>query len=159
MKKIDMFFDRVFHCLTALAFGAVSFCTLVQIITRYTPGISAPWTDELSRLFFMYTVMLGAPMAIKYAEYAVIDVVTSRIHGVLSNLLHIVIHGLIVVFCVVGFKQGLLLLKLGLKTVSSALQISMVYFYMVPVGIFLLTLIYCVIKIIGELVKIGKGEK
>ena len=42
MKKITDILDKIFHYLTALSFGLVSICVLVQVITRYTPGISAP---------------------------------------------------------------------------------------------------------------------
>ena len=49
MKKITDILDKIFHYLTALSFGLVSICVLVQVITRYTPGISAPWTDEMTR--------------------------------------------------------------------------------------------------------------
>lgn len=159
MNKIDMLFDKIFHCLTAVSFGAVSVCALVQVVTRYTPGISAPWTDEMTRLFFMYTVMFGAPMAIKYSEYAVIDVITANIHGFLHHALQIVIHLLIAVFCIVGTKQALLLYKTGLRTVSASLQLPMNIFYAAPVGIFLLTAVYCVIRAVQEIIKIGKGEK
>ena len=107
----------------------------------------------------MYTIMFGSPMAIKYAEYAVIDVITSRIHGVSSSLLHILIHGLIALFCFVGVKQALVLYKTGFRTVSASLQISMSIFYAVPVGIFSLTAIYCVVKILQEIMNLGKGEK
>lgn len=159
MKKIDMLFDKIFHYLTAISFGAVSVCALVQVVTRYTPGISAPWTDEMTRLFFMYTIMFGAPMAIKYSEYAVIDVITSNIHGIPSHALQIVIHLLIAGFCVVGTKQALLLYKTGLRTVSASLQLPMNIFYAAPVGIFMLTAIYCIVKAVQEGIKIGKGEK
>lgn len=159
MKKIDMFFDKIFHYLTAISFGLVSICTLIQVIARYTPSFSAPWTDEMTRLFFMYTIMFGSPMAIKYAEYAVIDVITSRIHGGSSSLLHILIHGLIALFCFVGVKQALVLYKTGFRTISASLQISMSIFYAVPVGIFSLTAIYCVVKILQEIMNLGKGEK
>ena len=89
MKKITDMLDKIFHYLTALSFGLVSICVLVQVITRYTPGISAPWTDEMTRLFFMYTIMFGAPMAIKYSEYAVIDIVTNNMHGPFRHIINI----------------------------------------------------------------------
>ena len=159
MKIMDGFFDKIFHCLTAISFGLVSACTLVQIVARYTPGFSAPWTDELTRLFFMYTNMFGSPMAIKYAEYAVIDVVTGRIQGTPSRILHILIHALIAVFCGTGAKQALVLFQTGTRTVSASLRISMTVFYLVPVGIFVLTLVYCVAGMIQELLTIGRGKK
>ena len=46
----------------------------------------------------------------------------------------------------------------GTRTVSASLRISMTVFYLVPVGIFVLTLVYCVADMIRELF-IGRGKK
>lgn len=158
MKKITNIFDKIFHYLTAISFGLVSICVLVQVITRYTPGISAPWTDEMTRLFFMYTVMFGAPMAIKYNEYAVIDIVTNNMHGKLRNIISILDYIFISIVGVVGTRQAFIFWKTGLRTVSTSLRINMGIFYLVPVGIFALTSIYCISGIIMEIVSMGKGE-
>ena len=136
MKKITDILDKIFHYLTALSFGLVSICVLVQVITRYTPGISAPWTDEMTRLFFMYTIMFGAPMAISILDYILICIVG-----------------------VVGTRQAFIFWKTGLRTVSTSLRINMGVFYLVPVGIFALTSIYCAAGIISEIVTMGKGEE
>ena len=159
MKKITDILDKIFHYLTALSFGLVSICVLVQVITRYTPGISAPWTDEMTRLFFMYTIMFGAPMAIKYKEYAVIDIVTNSIHGKPRHIISILDYILICIVGVVGTRQGFIFWKTGLRTVSTSLRINMGVFYLVPVGIFALTSIYCAAGIISEIVTMGKGEE
>lgn len=111
MKKITDILDKIFHYLTALSFGLVSICVLVQVITRYTPGISAPWTDEMTRLFFMYTIMFGAPMAIKYKEYAVIDIVTNSIHGKPRHIISILDYILICIVGGCGYKAGLYILE------------------------------------------------
>lgn len=158
MKKITNIFDKIFHYLTAISFGLVSICVLVQVITRYTPGISAPWTDEMTRLFFMYTVMFGAPMAIKYNEYAVIDIVTNNMHGKLRNIISILDYIFISIVGVVGTRQAFIFWKTGLRTVSTSLRINMGIFYLVPVGIFVLTSIYCISGIIMEIVSMRKGE-
>ena len=113
MKKITDILDKIFHYLTALSFGLVSICVLVQVITRYTPGISAPWTDEMTRLFFMYTIMFGAPMAIKYKEYAVIDIVTNSIHGKPRHIISILDYILICIVGVVGTRQAFIFWKTG----------------------------------------------
>ena len=159
MKKITDILDKIFHYLTALSFGLVSICVLVQVITRYTPGISAPWTDEMTRLFFMYTIMFGAPMAIKYSEYAVIDIVTNNMHGPFRHIINILDYVFICVVGVAGTKQAHIFWKTGLRTVSTSLRINMGIFYLVPVGIFALTSVYCVSGIIREILEMGKGEE
>ena len=159
MKKITDILDKIFHYLTALSFGLVSICVLVQVITRYTPGISAPWTDEMTRLFFMYTIMFGAPMAIKYSEYAVIDIVTNNMHGPFRHIINILDYVFICVVGVAGTKQAHIFWKTGLRTVSTSLRINMGIFYLVPVGIFALTSVYCVAGIIREILEMGKGEE
>ena len=124
MKKITDILDKIFHYLTALSFGLVSICVLVQVITRYTPGISAPWTDEMTRLFFMYTIMFGAPMAIKYSEYAVIDIVTNNMHGPFRHIINILDYVFICVVGVAGTKQAHIFWKTGLRTVYTSLRIN-----------------------------------
>ena len=78
MKKVLDVLDKLFHYLAAIGFGCVTVCVLVQILARYIPGVTAPWTDEMTRLFFQYTIMIACPMAIKYHEYASIDVIEYR---------------------------------------------------------------------------------
>ncbi|MDD3368878.1 MAG: TRAP transporter small permease subunit [Lachnospiraceae bacterium] len=159
MKKIDFILDKIFHYLTALSFGLVSVCVLAQIVARYIPSISAPWTDEMTRLFFMYTIMFGSPMAIKYSEYAVIDIITSRFKGKTASVINVLVYLITCILCVVGFRQSYTLFQTGFKLKSSSLQISMIYFYIVPVCIFGFTFIYSARKIIEEIITVIKGGK
>ena len=98
-------------------------------------------------------------MAIKYKEYAVIDIVTNSIHGKPRHIISILDYILICIVGGVGTWQAFIFWKTGLRTVSTSLRINMGVFYLVPVGIFALTSIYCVAGIISEIVTIGKGEE
>lgn len=144
MKKFILIFDRLFHIMTAISFGLVTFCVLTQVITRYTPGISAPWTDEMTRLFFLYTIMFGAPISIRYREYAAIDVVSSNLHGVAASLLTRFNYVIVAIVSFVGVRQAYILFLTGFRTVSTTLRTPMWIFYLVPVGIFLLTFLFCI---------------
>ena len=84
----------------------------------------------------MYTIMFGAPMAIKYSEYAVIDIVTNNMHGPFRHIINILDYVFICVVGVAGTKQAHIFWKTGLRTVSTSLRINMGIFYLVPVGIF-----------------------
>ncbi|MEM5767212.1 MAG: TRAP transporter small permease [Bacillota bacterium] len=158
MKKIAKALDKTFSYLTAASFVLVGVCVLIQIVTRYTPGISAPWTDETTRLLFMYTMMAGAPMAIKYREYAVIDMLLSNLNGKVRHAMLIFEHLVISAVGVVGAWQAYIFFTKGLKTLSTSLQINMGFFYVVPVGIFALTTLYSLALMVEEAMAMGKGE-
>jgi hypothetical protein len=115
MKKIAKAFDKVFSYLTAACFILVGICVLVQIITRYTPGLSAPWTDEMTRLLFMYTIMTGAPIAIKYREYAAIDILLNNLHGRVRHAITVFEHLVISVVGVIGTWQAYIFFYKGVK--------------------------------------------
>ena len=159
MKKIINCFDKIFHLLTAGSFFLVSLCVLIQIITRYTPGISAPWTDEMTRFFFLYTIMFGAPIAIKHKEYASIDILTTSLKPKIQRILNIFNALIINVVAFFGTLQALILFKTGLKTVSVSLRIPMWTFYVVPIGIFAFIFIYTIAEIVTEFLYVNDVEK
>ncbi len=158
MKKIAKAFDKVFSYLTAACFILVGICVLVQIITRYTPGLSAPWTDEMTRLLFMYTIMTGAPIAIKYREYAAIDILLNNLHGRVRHAITVFEHLVISVVGVIGTWQAYIFFTKGLKTLTTSLRINMGFFYIVPIGIFALTTIYSLALVVEEVMDMVKGE-
>lgn len=106
MKKVLDVLDRLFHYLAAIGFGCVTVCVLVQILARYIPGVTAPWTDEMTRLFFQYTIMIACPMAIKYHEYASIDVIAAQTHGTGRHILNLVSDAAILIVCLFGIPQA-----------------------------------------------------
>lgn len=157
IDKISHFFDQAFHFLSFLAFMSVGILVLIQIFGRYTPWFSTPWTDELTRMFFLYSIMLGAPMAIRFDEYAIIDVVTSNLYGKKHDVLVIFNSIIVTIITFVGMQQALKFFLSGLRTATTSLQINMGYFYVTPLMIFILTFLYSVIKSIELIQKVLKG--
>lgn len=151
--------DKIIKILLAILFGIISFCVLVQILGRYLPFISAPWTDEVTRLFFLYTVMLSAPWAVIYHQYASIDVITSKFKGVAHNISNIIVDIFIMIITGIGVPQAVLYFKVGTVSKSTSLQINLGIFYIVPLIIFSLTFICCIIEIYMEIRELRTGEE
>lgn len=159
MKKVLDVLDRLFHYLATIGFGCVTVCVLVQILARYIPGVTAPWTDEMTRLFFQYTIMIACPMAIKYHEYASIDVIAAQTHGTGRHILNLVSDAVILIVCLFGIPQARTYFRVGTKSLSTSLQINLGIFYMVPLVIFILTAVYVVLDAINEVNLIRKGDE
>ena len=103
--------------------------------------------------------MIACPMAIKYHEYASIDVIAAQTHGTGRHILNLVSDAVILIVCLFGIPQARTYFRVGTKSLSTSLQINLGIFYMVPLVIFILTAIYVVLDAINEVNLIRKGDK
>ena len=102
---------------------------------------------------------MPAPLAIKYHEYASIDVIAAQTHGTGRHILNLVSDAAILIVCLFGIPQARTYFRVGTKSLSTSLQINLGIFYVVPLVIFILTAIYVVLDAINEVNLIRKGDK
>lgn len=58
-----------------------------QVFMRYVLNSSIGWTDEVSRLIFVWSIFLGIPLGIKAGVHIGIEVVTARLPANLRGML------------------------------------------------------------------------
>lgn len=120
---------------------------------------------KLMRIFFQHflrvsdTIMIACPMAIKYHEYASIDVIAAKTHGTGRHILNLISDAVILIVCLFGIPQARTYFRVGTKSLSTSLQINLGIFYVVPLVIFILTAVYVVLDAINEVNLIRKGDK
>lgn len=148
--------DNMFHYLAFVSFVIVSILVSIQILARYIPGFSAPWTDELTRLFFLYTMMVSSPMAIRHNEYAAIDVISANLKGRSQHILQIITYIIVGIVSFIASQQALFFFKIGIRSVSTSLKINMGIFHFTVLGLFALTFIYCILGILNEVYEMKK---
>ncbi|MCD8122543.1 MAG: TRAP transporter small permease [Clostridiales bacterium] len=90
--------NKVVDIVTILAFIAMMVTTLLQILFRTILKISVPWTEELSRLLFIYAGFLGTAIAAREKQFIIIDVLTSRLPKAVQAVLYVVMKIVIVLF-------------------------------------------------------------
>jgi TRAP-type C4-dicarboxylate transport system permease small subunit len=66
-------FNRSLDVLAALLFAACLVLVNFQIICRFVLSISVPWTEEVSRLVFVWLAFLGAALGTREGSMIVID--------------------------------------------------------------------------------------
>ena len=157
IKKILFIVERVFSILVALGFCGVSVCVLVQILARYIPGLSAPWTDELARLLFFYTILFGAPLGFAHNEYPFIDVLITRLKGRPRHIANALIFALCSFTAGMIFFNSFKFFNVGKRTLSTVLQVQMTWFYGPIVGVFAFSMVAAALIVIREIIYAVKG--
>lgn len=65
--------NRYLDVFAALLFAAALFLVNLQIVCRFVLSISAPWTEEVSRLVFIWLAFVGAAIGAREGSLIVID--------------------------------------------------------------------------------------
>jgi TRAP-type transport system small permease protein len=86
--------NRLLDHLAALLFAATLVLVLVQIVCRFVLSLSVPWTEEVSRLVFVWLAFIGASLGVREGSMIVIDTLPEMIgprwHKVMGPLVHLV---------------------------------------------------------------------
>ncbi len=112
---------------TLLSSFALIFSVLLQIYARFFMSNTPAWTEETSRIFFIYAVSFASGLALKDNYFVYLDVFYESLHPKwqrwILRSIQILIFGL---FGIMSY-QAILFVKLGIHETSASLSISMSY--------------------------------
>ena len=125
------------------AFFAILIVSIIlQVATRLLPKvfgdsaiISLPWTEELSRFAFVWTLMLGASVGIYNQEHFALTLVRDAVPRAVQWWMELLVYLFELVFIACLVKYGYLMAEMVWGQVSPALGLRYAYVYLsVPVG-------------------------
>lgn len=111
-------------------------CVLLQIFARFFLPKAPAWTEEASRLFFIYAMAFAAGLAIKSKEYVALDLVFEKLKPSLQKKLLILVQVLTLLLFGILAIYGLKFMQLGIPESSPSMKTSMAiaFFSMVLMG-------------------------
>ena len=129
LKKVEKGVELLFNICLFLLFGAIFVTVMIEVVTRFMPSVILPWTADVVRLNFMWVIALGAPLAIKYGEFARVDVLFAILPLRGRLILELFSTVVISIFCFIAGYTALPMIQVGQRMTSVALQIPMSYFF------------------------------
>lgn len=98
---------------------AIAVLVLLQIIQRYVPIVSVPWTEEMSRYLFVYLTFIGSSLLIKEKGHIVVDVLMERVPRRPRFVVYVLVELLVLAFLYI-FISGMQQLTLASTEVVAA---------------------------------------
>lgn len=121
---------RILKIGTLLSTWGLILTVLLQIICRFTPFNTPPWTEEASRIFFIYAMSFAAGLAMKNEFYVHLDMFYNRfperIKKVLNLAIPIITLALFVVMAIYSIK--FILLGIPEKSPSMGFNMGIAFF-------------------------------
>jgi len=140
-----------------IASGALIILTVsvvLQVLTRYVLHISLSWPEELARFSCIWTVLIGASIAMERGKLHDVDIVFKYFPERVKPFIALGVNLLIFVLLSILVIHGVELTAMVHTQISPTLEIRMSYVYSaIPVasGLMLMSLLFDTIKKVTQL--------
>jgi TRAP-type transport system small permease protein len=136
MKKIIDTVESIFLKLAALFFLVFITCVILQVASRYIPGIRVLWAGELATYAFIWMIFVGAAVMVREKGHFTVGLVLDNVKGLPLFLVQSLTHVLIAVFGLVMIIDGYgLTVQFWGWTLNNLPEIRQGYAWMaIPVG-------------------------
>jgi TRAP-type C4-dicarboxylate transport system permease small subunit len=138
---------RALDAAAALLLAAVVVITAARVAGRYVLGLPMPWSEELTRLLFVWLVMIGAARA----AHLRIDLLRERLHGPAGRWLDGFVALVSVTLLALLVVYGHALVELTVYDRYTALGVSVQYAYWALV-------IGALLWIVGVIAELARGR-
>jgi TRAP-type transport system small permease protein len=153
-------FNRSLDRVAAFLFAAALVLVNVQIVCRFVLSISVPWTEEVSRLIFIWLAFLGAALGAREGSLIVIDtlpeVVGPRWDVIVGPLVRLVSLA-VIVFLFIGSIP--LVRSVWPTTLATLDWISNGWAYLAFTASFGLMTLYAVMPLMRDLARLTTGKR
>ena len=92
------YINTLFNLVTVILFVGMGVTVLLQIFFRFVMKMSVPWTEELSRLLFIYVGFFGTALAARDKQFIIIDVLFKRLPKPVQGVLTVITRVITVAF-------------------------------------------------------------
>jgi TRAP-type transport system small permease protein len=153
-------FNRCLDGVAAILFAAALTLVTVQIICRFVLSISVPWTEEVSRLVFIWLAFLGAALGAREGSLIVIDTLPQTIgprwDAIMGPIIRIVSLAVIVVLFVGSIP---LVNSVWSTTLATVDWISNGWAYLAFTASFGLMALYAAAPLLRDLARLVPGRR
>ncbi len=162
MDTIIKIIDKVNKALglvLALLLMVMSVVVFYQVFSRFVLGESLRWSEELARYIMIWSVFIGAALALRKMELISVDAIKELMSEKIKKILVIFVYLLSLVFLAVLVIYGIEMAGNVVNQTSPAMRISMAWAYSaIPVGSFFMIL-NIIAVVLENILSLREGNK
>jgi TRAP-type C4-dicarboxylate transport system permease small subunit len=150
LATMGRIYTKTLEVLIGLLLTLMIVVGFAAVVARYLLSslVSLYWAEEVIRYSFIWSVFLVSPLVIRRGANLELDIFVQWLSPHARRVIVLINGGVILVFLVVLVVQGVVMVRVNLGQLSSALEISMAWIYLaVPVGGLLMVGEYVVILV------------
>jgi TRAP-type transport system small permease protein len=142
--------DRALRGLLALLLGVLTTCVFLQVLVRFVFKYPLPWTEEVARLAFVYSIFVGATVAVRENDHISVDVVLAALPPAVARGLRLAGRVLVAVFLVCMTWQGVAFVQATGIQMTPVLQVPFRHLYTIIPASGAVMLLYLILGTVDE---------
>lgn len=119
-------------------------CVVIQVYARFFLASAPSWTEELARIFFIYSVAFGAGIGVRDRAFVRLDLMRNMIGARRYTVMQSAIHLVVAVFALLAAGHSLKFVSIGFEEKSPALELNMGYAFISMTLMLLALAVFCV---------------
>lgn len=148
--------DRALKYVLILLVAILTASVFLQVLIRFVFKYPLPWTEEVSRIAFVYSIFVGATIAVREKTHLNIDVILILLPKGMARAITVLGSLLIAIFLGFVTWEGIVLVLATGVQMTPVMQIPFRYLYLVVPASGALMFLYLVFGVVEYLHK--KGE-
>lgn len=158
MNRFCLFVVQVLKILVGSLMGILLIPVSLQVVARLVPGVPHMlWTEEVSRILFVWIVLLGSAIGIYERTHFDVQVLPEPKSNLAKLTQRIVVNALIGVFAFFFVYQGVPYAELGARLTTDVLQISKFFTYVAVPITGALWLLFAFEDVISDVIQFVSG--
>jgi len=148
--------DWLLRGLLALLLGVLTVCVFLQVLVRFVFKYPLPWTEEVARIAFVYSIFVGATVAVREKAHINVDFALVLLPPPVARAVRLLGTALVAVFLCYMTWQGIEFVRATGVQVTPVMQVPFRYLYLIIPSSGALMLVYLILGALDELR--GGGE-
>ena len=149
----------IFNTGAVLCLLSIVFVVLYQILARYALPKAPVWTEEISRYFFIYSIILTSGTVIIKRRHVRLEIFQHKLSEKWKLIYNIFCHVLISVFCLMLIQYAWKYASIGKFQTSPALTIKMSWIFGSTVIFFALVPLTCILLTVKDFLVFSKKDR
>ena len=142
--------DRLLKYLLIFLVGLFTVSVFLQVLIRFVFKYPLPWTEEVSRIAFVYTIFIGATIAVRQKAHLNVDFLLVVLPPKVSHVVKMVGTALVAVFLIFVTWQGIVFARATGVQVTPVMQVPFRYLYVIIPICGSLMLLYLILTAVDE---------
>jgi TRAP-type C4-dicarboxylate transport system permease small subunit len=149
--------DRALKQVLWLLIALLTASVFLQVVSRFVLKYPLPWTEEVSRIAFVYSIFVGATIAVREKTHLNIDAILVVLPKGMARALTIL--GSLLVGVFLGFVtwEGIVLVRATGVQMTPVMQLPFRHLYLVVPASGALMLFYLILGVVDYIRKTGEG--
>ncbi len=137
--------DRALKHILWLLVAVLTVSVFLQVLIRFVFKYPLPWTEEVSRIAFVYSIFIGAAIAVREKTHLNIDVVLVLLPKGMARVITVLGTLLVGVFLSFVTWEGIVLVRETGVQMTPVMQIPFRYLYLIVPASGALMLLYLIL--------------